>query len=182
MSPRQFVVLFQRGRRRGGSSKDFARFSEGGNVAKPILPDSVWWLVEPLLGNGPDRQLSAGRQDRQQPGKQQSGKQRSGRRPITDRRTLTGILFVLQTGVPWDQLPYELGCGSGMTCLRRLRSWQRSGTWQAIQQVLLEKLPTASSMDWSRVNVQRKRSTAETADLAESVKPTANPDASEMPV
>jgi transposase len=106
-------------------------------MAKPILPDAVWALVEPLLPQD-DR-----------PG--------AGRRPIGDRRTLTGILYVLRTGVPWDQLPLELGCGSGMTCLRRLRQWQRSGTWPRIQQMLLETLPQASSLQWARVNVQRNR-------------------------
>jgi len=30
-------------------------------------------------------------------------------------------------GVPWEMLPQELGCGSGMTCWRRLRDWQQAG-------------------------------------------------------
>lgn len=107
-------------------------------MAKPILPDSVWWLVEPVLAPG-------------------SARQASGRRPIADRRALTGILFVLQTGLPWDQLPHELGCGSGMTCLRRLRQWQQSGAWQTAQQMLRENLPTASQMDWSRLDLRRNR-------------------------
>jgi len=29
-------------------------------------------------------------------------------------------------------LPQELGCGSGMTCWRRLRDWQEVGTWDLI--------------------------------------------------
>jgi transposase len=41
----------------------------------------------------------------------------------TDRKALCGILFVLYTGIPWEFLPQELGCGSGMTCWRRLRDW-----------------------------------------------------------
>ncbi len=44
-----------------------------------------------------------------------------GRRRIDDRKVLTGILFVLKTGIAWEDLPQELGCGSGMTCWRRLR-------------------------------------------------------------
>jgi len=32
---------------------------------------------------------------------------------------LRGILFVLRTGIPWEYLSRELGCGSGMTCWRR---------------------------------------------------------------
>jgi hypothetical protein len=31
---------------------------------------------------------------------------------------LTGILFVLKTGIAWDDLPAELGCGCGKTCRR----------------------------------------------------------------
>jgi transposase len=45
----------------------------------------------------------------------------SGRKPIGDRQALSGILFVLKSGIPWEMLPQEMGCGSGMTCWRRLR-------------------------------------------------------------
>ena len=40
---------------------------------------------------------------------------------------LTGILFILKTGLRWDLLPREMGCGSGMSCWRRLRDWQTPG-------------------------------------------------------
>ncbi len=40
---------------------------------------------------------------------------------------LTGILFILQTGPRWDLLLREMGCGSGMSCWRRLRDWQTAG-------------------------------------------------------
>ena len=53
---------------------------------------------------------------------------------------LTGILFVLQTGIPWEYLPQEIGCGSGMTCWRRLREWQEAGVWQRLHELLLAKL------------------------------------------
>jgi hypothetical protein len=29
---------------------------------------------------------------------------------------LAGIIFVLRSGIPWEMLPQELLCGSGMTC------------------------------------------------------------------
>lgn len=50
----------------------------------------------------------------------------------TDQRpaTLTGIVFVLKTGIPWEYLPREPGCGSGMTCWRRLHEWMQAGVWQ----------------------------------------------------
>ncbi|WP_420066639.1 transposase, partial [Ralstonia solanacearum species complex bacterium KE100] len=46
------------------------------------------------------------------------------RRSVNDRAALSGILYVLHTGIPWEDLPQELGFGSGMTCWRRLRDWQ----------------------------------------------------------
>ena len=56
------------------------------------------------------------------------------------RVTLTGILLVLKSGIPWEMLPQEMGCGSGMTCWRRLRDWQEAGVWQKIWEVLLDEL------------------------------------------
>jgi transposase len=63
---------------------------------------------------------------------------------------LTGILFVLKTGLPWEYLPPEMGCGSGMTCWRRLRDWQAAGVWEQLHRVFLERLSTADQIDWSR--------------------------------
>ena len=70
-----------------------------------------------------------------------------------NRKALTGILFVLKTGIPWEDLPQEMGCGSGMTCWRRLRDWQEAGVWDRLQEGLLAKLQGASKVDWSRAVV-----------------------------
>lgn len=72
-----------------------------------------------------------------------------GRKPISNRQALTGILFVLKTGIPWGYLPQELGCGSGMTCWRRLRDWQAAGVWEELHQLLLEALQQQGALDWS---------------------------------
>ena len=66
---------------------------------------------------------------------------------------LTGILFVLRSGIPWEMLPQELGCGSGMTCWRRLRDWQEAGIWQLIHFSLLDWLARYRKIDWSRAVV-----------------------------
>jgi len=47
-------------------------------------------------------------------------------------------------------LPKELGCGSGMTCWRRLRDWQDEGILQLIHFVLLDWLARYGQIDWSR--------------------------------
>jgi transposase len=66
---------------------------------------------------------------------------------------LTGILFVLKTGLQWEMLPQEMGCGSGMTCWRRLRDWQQAGVWEKLHQVLLDKLQAQGEIDWSRASL-----------------------------
>src|ERR1700720_983849 len=100
-------------------------------MAKPLVPDALWERIEPLLPA-------------------ESPKPRGGRPPKPDRAALTGILFVLKTGIPWEYLPAEMGCGSGMTCWRRLRDWYQAGVWRRLHQVLLEELAQADRIDWDR--------------------------------
>jgi len=69
------------------------------------------------------------------------------------KRCVAGILFVLQSGIPWEMLPKEMGCGSGMSCWRRLRAWQEAGVWDRLHEVLLARLRAADRIDWSRVIV-----------------------------
>ena len=100
-------------------------------MARPILPDSLWELIEPLLP--PDKPPKS-----------------NGRPAIPNRQALTGILFVLRTGIPWEYLPQEMGCGSGMTCWRRLHAWHEVGVWQEVHERLLACLNNAEAIDWTR--------------------------------
>jgi transposase len=104
-------------------------------MAKQILNDELWQIVEPIIP------------------KKKRRFRYPGRKPISDRAALTGILFVLKTGIGWEDLPPELGCGSGMTCWRRLRDWQKAGVWDKIHEVLLSKLRKADQIDFSRAIV-----------------------------
>ena len=98
---------------------------------KPLVTDELWAVVAPLL---PKRRPH-----------------RKGGRPwVDDRAVLTGILFVLRSGIPWRMLPQEMGCGSGVTCWRRLREWQRRGVWKKLHRAMLEQLAAADQIDWSR--------------------------------
>ena len=76
-----------------------------------------------------------------------------GRKPLDNRAALTGILFVLKTGLPWNDLPREMGCGSGAACWVRLHEWHGLGVWEALQAVLLAELRYADKIDWSRAAV-----------------------------
>jgi transposase len=76
-----------------------------------------------------------------------------GRKRLDDRKVLSGILIVVQTGIPWEYLPQQMGCGSGMTRWRRLREWQEAGVWQRLHELLLAKLNEADRIDWSRAAI-----------------------------
>jgi transposase len=99
-------------------------------MAEPLVPDELWEAVEPLLPRHKAR-----------PGKR-------GRPPVDDRACLTGIIFVLRSGIPWEMLPQEMGCGSGVTCWRRLRYWQRRGVWKKLLHALLQRVGQEEGIDW----------------------------------
>jgi transposase len=100
---------------------------------KPLVTDALWERIEPLLPPPPRRRFRF-----------------PGRKPIDQRLVLTGILFVLKTGIAWDDLPPELGCGCGKTCRNCLRHWHRAGVWRKLHELLLAELNGADRIDWSR--------------------------------
>ncbi len=100
-------------------------------MPKLIVTDELWEVIEPLLPEEPP-------------------KLKGGRPRIDDRAALTGIIFVLKTGIPWEMLPQEMSCGSGMTCWRRLKEWEEAGVWEQLHQTLLERLGEADQIDWER--------------------------------
>jgi len=103
-------------------------------MASPFVSDELWSVIEPLIPKHKPRPLG-------------------GRPPVNDRMVLTGILFVLKSGIPWEMLPQEMGCGSGMTCWRRLRDWQSAGFWEKLHQAMLSELRKADQIDWSRAAI-----------------------------
>jgi transposase len=50
-------------------------------------------------------------------------------------------------------LPQELGCGSGMSCWRRLRDWQLAGVWDLIHFAALDWLARYGCIGWSKAIV-----------------------------
>ena len=88
-------------------------------MARALLPDDLWAVIEPLVP-APPRVGPKG-----------------GRPAVENRAGLTGILPVLKSGIRWEMLPAERGCGSGMTCWRRLRDWHGAGVWGRVHAELL---------------------------------------------
>ena len=103
-------------------------------MARALVSDELWAEIEPLL---PEHEVS----------------ELGGRPRVPDRAALTGILFVLKTGIQWEDLPQEMGCGSGMTCWRRLREWQSAGVWDRLHQHFLKRLHKAGQIDWNRCSL-----------------------------
>jgi transposase len=103
-------------------------------MAKKLVSDELWEVLEPLLPEEPP-------------------KPKGGRPRIDDRAALTGILFVLKSGIPWEMLPQEMGCGSGMTCWRRLKEWHEAGVWEELHRILLDRLGKADEIDWERASL-----------------------------
>jgi transposase len=101
-----------------------------------LVDDDLWAQIEPLL-----------------PKQRSRHRQYAGRKPIPDRAALTGILFVLRSGIPWNMLPKEMGCGSGSACWRRLARWQRAGVWKRLHTVLLTELRRRGQLDLNRAVV-----------------------------
>jgi len=105
-------------------------------MSQRLIDDALWSRIEPLLPKPPRRRWKT-----------------MGRPRVSDRATLTGILFVLRSGLPWQMLPKEMGCGSGSTCWRRLVRWQRAGVWRRLHAVLLAELRQRGQLDLTRALV-----------------------------
>ncbi|WP_425437605.1 IS5 family transposase [Melittangium boletus] len=98
------------------------------------VPDVFWRRIQPLLPTCPPRP-------------------KGGRPPADDWAYLRGIIFVLKTGIQWEELPQEVFGVSGMTCWRRLRDWYEAGVWQRLQRQLLRALRRRGRLDLRRASV-----------------------------
>ena len=103
-------------------------------MGKKLVTNELWEAIEPLLPPEPP-------------------KPKGGRPRVPNRAALTGIVFVLKSGIPWEMLPQEMGCGSGSTCWRRLREWEELGVWSKLHRVLLDRLGEANEIDWERASL-----------------------------
>lgn len=104
---------------------------KGRLLAKPLRPGALGELIEPLIPPHPP-----------QP--------KGGRPSRDDRQVLSGIIFLLKTGIPGEDWPQEMGGGGGLTCWNRWRDRQAAGAWGRIQEVLSAHLRGADQIACSR--------------------------------
>ena len=100
-----------------------------------LVSDELWERIEPLLPLLPPPSP------------------KGGRPPVQHREALTGIVFVLKTGIPWQALPTEMNCGSGSTCWRRFSEWTRLAVWSQLHALLLTALGKAGAINLERAVV-----------------------------
>src|SRR5215475_3801629 len=63
---------------------------------------------------------------------------RFGRPRSNDREVINGILYVLNTGCRWEDMPHDIDA-SYQTCHRRLLEYQRRRVWQKILSDLMKE-------------------------------------------
>ena len=91
------------------------------------LKDEQWAVLEPLIPK--PRRRADGR----------------GRPWRADREVLNGILWVLRTGAPWQDVPDRYP--SPATCHRRFQQWVRSGVFGKILHALAQDLHDRGKLD-----------------------------------
>ena len=93
------------------------------------MSDELWEFIQPLL-----------------PPRAKEGKPRAD-----DRRTIDAILFVLKTGIPWNDLPEEYG--DDVTAWRRLRDWDEKGVRKRIMDALISRGYSMDVLDMDALSV-----------------------------
>lgn len=111
-------------------------------MVKKCVTESLWKAIAPLL---PEPEPSP----------------KGGRPPVPNRCCLEGIIFVLRNGIPWQELPTELGFGSGSTCWRRFRDWAHLGVWPEVHRRLLRVLGRRGQINLERAVIDSASSRAE---------------------
>ena len=93
------------------------------------LTDAQWARLQPLVPP------------------QRRGKGTKGGRPSIDhRQIINGILWILRTGAPWEDLPPRYGKRS--TVSSRYYRWKQQGIWDRIYDAVKAQADAAGELDW----------------------------------
>jgi transposase len=103
-------------------------------LARRLVPDELWELVETLIPPVKPRP------------------QGGGRSRVDDRAVFTAIVFVLTSGCAWRHLPPSFGV-TVPTAHRRFTQWTQAGLWWRLHHAALDELNSQGLIDWSRAVV-----------------------------
>ena len=91
------------------------------------VTDEQWGVLEPLIPEPPLRKDGRGRPRRD------------------PREVFNGVLWILRTGAPWQDLPDRYP--PYQTCHRRFQEWVRNGAFEQILRRLAEDLKQRGKLD-----------------------------------
>ena len=83
-------------------------------MSRHKISDEKWQIISPFLGK--------------------RRKDRRGRRAKDDRVIFNGVLWIMNTGAPWRDLPFEFG--PWQTVYKRFSQWAKSGIWDEVLTLL----------------------------------------------
>jgi transposase len=109
------------------------------------LTDAQWEKIAPIV---PELKASA----------------RGGPKPIPNRPVFEGILWILRSGVRWQDLPTRFPSPS--TCWRRLRDWEAQGVWLKAWRGFLAQLDAPGQLAWSEAFADGSFAPAKKGELA----------------
>lgn len=98
-------------------------------MAKPLVSDELWAVIGPLLPPEPP-------------------KPKGGRPRIDNCKALTGNVFILRSGAPWETLPKEIGLRERHDLLAAARRAARGRCVGYLHQALRDRLGQADDIDW----------------------------------
>lgn len=99
------------------------------------LTDELWAKAQPYI---PQRKRLEGKTYRRRPG--------AGRKPISPRRVLEGIFYVLRTGIQWKALPAEYGSASSIH--QYFSEWAEAGFFLTLWQEGLLAYDQMRGLGW----------------------------------
>ena len=74
-------------------------------------------------------------------------KPKTGKPNIDHRRIINGILWLLRTGAPWDDLPRRYGKRG--TVSSRYYRWRQAGIWDRIFAEVQAQANAGNNLDWT---------------------------------
>jgi transposase len=99
------------------------------------LTDSFWEAVKDLIPKSTRVEV---KEYKRAPG--------GGRKPLDPLRALSGIFFVLRTGIQWNALPKEFGSSSAVH--RYFMAWSEAGIFEKMWARGLESYDEMKGIEW----------------------------------